>query len=92
MVKMRREGERVPRIHWLRKEKKNSHGGGGDCHGPLGCAKRSVEEPVDPHMPACPLPIRFASPCSRVGGKQVAGVKGTESPRVFMSLSLRGKG
>lgn len=44
MVKMRREGERVPRIHWLRKEKKNRNGGGGDCHGPLGCAKRSIEE------------------------------------------------
>lgn len=34
----------------------------------------------------------FPSPCSRVGGKQVSRVKGTESPRVLISLSLRVKG
>lgn len=35
MVKMRREGERVPRIHWLRKERKTGMEGEGTAMGPL---------------------------------------------------------
>lgn len=35
MVKMRREGERVPRIHWLRKEEKTGMEGEGTAMGPL---------------------------------------------------------
>lgn len=76
-------GEQIPWIHWLRKDK--IHGSGerwGLPYRSHDCAKRSIQE-LGRATLVCTLPIMFLPPCSRVGGKHVAGVEGAELQKVF---------